>query len=96
MKKTIFLSLVAIMAIATSCTSTNWGKETAKKGCIDGAIKEAGDSPEAKEMITKLCDCVSEKMITQYKTEADANKDVSGLLKLTTDCQTELYKGIKK
>lgn len=89
MKKNITAIVISTLLLC-SCTN-NWNKEYAKKTCITGASLKAPDNPTSKAMIEKLCDCIGEKMVTKYKSEAEANKDLQGAEAMGIECMKESY-----
>lgn len=90
MKKFILITVLALSIF--SCTN-RWNKESARKTCIEEAKKSLGayaNDSSALKMTEKLCDCSTEKMVSKYKSDAEANADAEGLKKITMDCLKEL------
>ena len=84
MKKIIPFLLVIALA---GCGKKEWSKEYMAKKCND----EMKKSSEVSGMISaanivKICDCVGDKMVVKYKSEAAANKDEEGVKELSKDC----------
>lgn len=87
MKRLIF-SLILITA-ATSCKQ-EWNKEYAKKTCVEG-VKKSGRSV-AGHVADKICDCVAEKLVKDYKSEQEANSHLLDVVQISKSCNEEYFK----
>jgi uncharacterized lipoprotein YehR (DUF1307 family) len=84
MKKIIpFLLIIAL----AGCGKKEWSKEYMAKKCNTEMKKNSQIAGMiSAENIVKICDCVGEKIVVNYKSEAAANKDESGVKELSKDC----------
>jgi hypothetical protein len=69
-----------------SCTAELWNKEAAKKWCMKDNKKYIDDGTVTKEKVEKICDCVSEKMFANYKSEAALNADKYNQMVVGKEC----------
>lgn len=91
MKK--LLPFVVIIVLA-GCGKKEWTKESVSKRCLKG-LQEKNSvnkllNDEKKETI---CDCIAGKMIANYTSEAEANKDTRGAAEIGKDCTISVMKG---
>jgi hypothetical protein len=88
MKKIIpFLIVIAF----AGCAKKEWSKDYLVKKCNKEMKKNSDiNGKVSDENLGKICDCVADKMITNYKSESEANKDESGAQKIGTDCAMEV------
>jgi len=83
----LFLSIFFFSA----CAKKEWSKEYLTKKCNTDFKKRN----EASELFTPaqlilLCDCVADKMFTNYKSEAEADKDEAGAEQIGIDCAQKI------
>lgn len=71
MKKIIPFILVVALA---GCAKKEWSKDYLTKKCNKEMMKNDNSGMVGKDKIEKICDCVADKMMTRYKSEADANR----------------------
>lgn len=91
MKKLIPFLFVLVIA---SCGKKEWNKSYATKKCNDEMSKNANiNGKVSKENLSKICDCVGDKMMANYKSEAEADKDQAGAEGIGRDCATEVLMG---
>ncbi len=83
--------IIPITTILLFGCSHKWDKEYAKKTCVDAATNANIKMDSEKKMIDKLCDCTAEKLVTNYKSEAEANKDTKAVEAISLGCIKELY-----
>ena len=72
-----------------SCAKRKWDKETLsaklkKELKSNSETKKLGD-----DVLTKISDCAAEKIVGQYKTEAEANKNQAGVKEISMNCTLE-------
>ena len=88
MRKLIIpIVLLSFMA----CGKKEWSKPYLVKKCNTDFskrqdIKQYFNDTQLKE----LCDCVADKMMTNYKSEAEADKDQTGAEQIGADCAREV------
>ena len=88
MKKIIpFLLLITL----AGCGKKEWSKEYMASKCS----KELKNNSMLKsrlsaDNINEICDCVGEKMMEEYKSEAAANKDLARVTEISKDCTMEV------
>jgi hypothetical protein len=75
----------------TTCGKKEWSKDYIAKKCNDDFSKRSkiNEIYSAAQVIL-LCDCIAEKMYTNYKSEAEANKDLEGNKQIGSDCAIEI------
>ena len=84
MKKIIPLLLIIALA---GCGKKEWSKEYMAKKCNTEMKKNSQITGMiSAENIVKICDCVGDKIVVNYKSEAAANKDEKGVKELSKDC----------
>ena len=86
--RTIILS--AFVLVFVGCKPA-WTKESLVKRC-NKDFKERNELQKVftEKQLVSLCDCVADKMIKQYKSEAQADKDQAGAEKIGRDCATDV------
>jgi hypothetical protein len=89
MKKIAFALFVIGL---TACSSKkNWTKEYVHTKCAKGLEEKNKEKKLLSDaQIDSMCDCMADKMITQYKSEAEADKDIPGSRQIGTDCAREI------
>jgi hypothetical protein len=87
--KAVILS-VLILAIA-GCGKKEWNKEYLETKCNkEFTKKNAKEKLFTDEQLKTLCDCVAGKMVTQYKSEAEADKDAAGSSEIGRECAMQV------
>lgn len=86
----LILPFILVLFI-TSCSNKKWSKDYVVKKCnADFSkrddIKQYFNDAQMKE----LCDCVGDKMMAKYKSEAEANKDQAGAEQIGGDCARQV------
>lgn len=86
--KTVLYSIVTLVIFSCSPTATEkWDAATASKTCFDAATKSKYDLADNQiKKITKICDCVGEKMVTQFKSEKEANEKMTDAGAMANEC----------
>jgi hypothetical protein len=86
--KTIIYLIIAIFFLNCSTTPTKkWDASTASKSCYDAATKGKYDLTDKQLIrVTKICDCVGEKMVAQFKTEKEANDKMTDAAIIANKC----------
>jgi hypothetical protein len=79
-----------LLLVFVSCGKKSWNKEYVSEDCM----KEMKKNEQAAGMFTDatmkdICDCSAEKTVAKYKSEAEAQKDQSGLMEIGADCARE-------
>ncbi len=86
MQKLIFAFVIMSFL---SCNSKKWNKEYVAEKCnADFKKRNEKEKMLTNDQLTKICDCVADKMSTNYKSEAEADKDPTGAAQIGTDCAT--------
>lgn len=93
MKKLFFAAFILTLA---SCAQKEWSKNYISKKCKDGMKGNEASKVMTDEQMNKICDCSADKMMMKYKTEADANKDTSGMQDIPLACAIEIMTGDTK
>jgi hypothetical protein len=80
--------LIGVLATLLSCgRKSGWTKENAYEKCMNEAIEMTSlDSLIERKNIYKLCNCLSEKAVSKYKTEEECEKDSVGFSLLIIFC----------
>ena len=88
MKKLLF-SLIVLSFIA--CRKKEWNKDYMVNQCLGDFRKRNEKEKVFSDMqVAKLCDCVAEKAVAKYKSEAALNKDKAGATAIGQACALEL------
>ena len=79
---------IALLSLV-SCAKKKWDKETLsaklmKEFKSNSETKKLGD-----EVLAKISDCAAEKIVGQYKTESEANKNQAGVREISMNCTLE-------
>jgi hypothetical protein len=83
--KLIILS--AFVLAMTGCGKKEWSKEYASGLCAKQLKKQNSTKDLLNDdQMTKICDCIGDKMVSKYKTEAEANKDTEGVTEISKNC----------
>jgi hypothetical protein len=85
----LFLTLV-------SCSNKEWSKDYISKKCKTEMRKNEQSKIINDEQLSKICDCAGDKMITKYKSEAEANRDTLGMQDIPLSCALEVLTGGNK
>lgn len=85
------MAALLILGISSCSSKAKWTKESLETKCN----KEFKKKNETEKLFTAdqlktLCGCVADKMISQYKSEAEADKDPSGSSAIGRDCAMEV------
>ncbi len=87
MQKLIFAFV--IMSFVSCSSGKKWNKEYVAEKCnVDFKKRNEKEKLLTNDQLTKICDCVADKMSTNYKSEAEADKDPTGAAQIGTDCAT--------
>lgn len=81
-----------VLSIA-ACTKKTWSKQSIVQECLDGhKHKEAqmGKKRFTKGQVQELCECVADKMLSKYKSEAETENDSIGARQLARECRLEV------
>jgi hypothetical protein len=90
MKKLFFGAFILTLA---SCAQKDWSKGYISKKCKEGMKGNEQSKVLTDEQLGKICDCSAEKMIVKYKTEEEANKDLSGSQEIGLSCAMSVMTG---
>lgn len=89
MKKVVFVLFV--IGLVSCSSKKQWSKEYVEKNCnADLSRKNEKEKLFNDEQVKTLCDCVAGKMVTQFKSQAEADKDLAGSRQIGTDCTLEV------
>ena len=88
MRKSI---LILAILLAISCKTKEWNKQSIKANCLEGAKNEMY-SEKTKKRANEICDCVTEKTFSKFKTEDEANKKFLDVVYITNDCRDNFDK----
>ena len=90
MKKIILFAIIAI-SFAACKPKKPWTEDALVNDCLKTFNERNAKEPRFTGMqIPLLCKCMSEKMIAKYKTEAESDKDQSGVTQITQECLGEV------
>lgn len=93
MKKMIIPVVAIFLASCSNTTTKKWDAATASKTCFDAASKDKYDLTDAQiKRLKGICDCVGEKMATQFKTEKEANEKMLDAAAIGNECKNEWQK----
>jgi hypothetical protein len=90
MKKLILAALVLTLL---SCGKKEWSKDYVSKKCKGEMKKNEQSKVLSDEQLGKICDCAADKMVVKYKSEADADKDLSGSQEIGMACAMTVMTG---
>ncbi|MBP8114901.1 MAG: hypothetical protein KAY50_06055 [Chitinophagaceae bacterium] len=86
--KLILYLLVAVLIACCSTTTQKWDTVTASKTCFDAATKGKYDLTDKQlKRVTKICDCIGQKMVAQFKTEKEANDKMTDAADIANECR---------
>lgn len=84
MKKIVLAIFIISLA---ACNKKPWTKDSIVNDCLREFNKRNEKDPKFTGMqIPLICDCMSDKLATQYKSDAASSKDKEGVRKISTDC----------
>jgi hypothetical protein len=90
----LMLPLVILFVFASfvACKKP-WSKDYLTKKC-NTDFKKRNDTAKYFDstQLVQLCDCIADKMVTRYKSEADADKDSKGAEEIGRDCALTVLK----
>ncbi len=90
MKKLIYPTLTILLLSCSNTPAAKWDAATASKTCFDAATKGKYDLTDAQiKRLKGICDCVGEKMVTQFKTEKEANEKMLDATANAKECQQQ-------
>ncbi len=90
MKKLFFAALVLTL---TGCAQKDWSKGYIAKKCKEGMKENEQSKVLTDDQMGKICDCSAEKMVVKYKSEEEANKDISGSQEIGMSCAMSVMTG---
>lgn len=76
-----------------ACTKKTWSKQSLVQECMDGnkhMEAQMGEKRFTKSRVRELCDCVADKMLSKYKSEAETKNDSIGARQLARECRLEV------
>ena len=91
MRTLLFVLLVACFTSFTGCAKKEWNKNYVTKKCI----KSLDDEPDLKGKLTteqtnSICDCVADRMLAKYKSEAESEKDQGAAEMMGQECAIQV------
>ncbi len=88
MNKIIFLFIILAL---TGCAKKEWSKQALVNDCLkDFTARNEKEKLFDPAKIPYLCNCISEKMVTKYKSEKESSKDKEGATQIGRDCAMEV------
>jgi hypothetical protein len=85
-----FLLIVFVFALA-GCAREQWNKDTITNDCLRDFTKNNEKEKLFTTMqIANLCDCVSDKLLANYKSARESNKDEAGVMQIGKDCAIQV------
>ncbi|MDZ4807413.1 MAG: hypothetical protein SGI96_04005 [Bacteroidota bacterium] len=85
------LLLIIIILFMGCATKEEWTKDALVNKCLGDFTKRNEKEKKFSTLqIGLLCDCITEKMTTKYKTAKEADKDEAGGRQIGQDCATEV------
>lgn len=89
----LLISLVAIVFLSCSGNGKKWSKESLNKECLENfKEKETLTNALNESQLTSLCDCVTGKMLSRYKSyeEMDKQENRPQIEEIGMNCALEL------
>lgn len=81
---------VFILAL-TGCAKKEWSKESLVNDCLrDFKKRNEQEKLFDPARLPSLCNCIADKMILKYKTEAESVRDEAGATEIGRDCAIEV------
>lgn len=88
MKKILVPGIVVLLFSCSSSPTKKWDAAYASKTCFDAAAKGKYDLTDKQiKRLKGICDCVGEKMVTQFKSEKEANEKMLDAAANANDCR---------
>jgi hypothetical protein len=85
MKKNSIAVLLIIFLMA--CSSKKWDKVSIKEKCKKQLLADKdAKSAFTDDVMNKICDCMADKMVATYKTEAEAKADEFSSEEILLEC----------
>jgi hypothetical protein len=75
------------LVLLASCSSSKWDKETVAAKCKKEMKEEAkGVAALTEDKVSGICDCMADKMVAKYKSEAEAEKNKTEAENIAKEC----------
>lgn len=83
---------IFILVVVSSCKEQKkWDKDTVVNECLrDFTKKNEKEKIFTTMQLALICDCISEKMVTKYKSFKEADNDPTGAEDIGRDCAIEV------
>lgn len=86
--------LMFVFVISLFSCNSRWDKEYITSKCNKEMKDKLKGNPLVNdEKMKSICNCMADKMISKYKTEAEANKDETGAADIGRTCALEAMMG---
>ena len=83
--------IIPIMFLTLVSCKSQWNKATLEKKCnTDFSKRDDIRQYFNDDQMKELCSCVADKMMTKYKSEAEANKDQKGAEQIGEECARQV------
>lgn len=86
------LFVIALTLVMLGCGKKKWDKDYITSKCLKSLKGNAGAEILGEEKTKKLCDCMADKMLVKYKSEAEADKDKAYAEELAAECAGSAFK----
>jgi hypothetical protein len=90
MKKLFFAAFILTLA---GCAQKDWSKGYISKKCKEGMKGNEQSKVLTDDQMGKICDCAADKMLVKYKSEAEADKDLTGSQEIGMSCAMSVMTG---
>ncbi len=88
--KRIFLAFFIVSLVGCS-KKKPWTKDSVVNDCLRELNKKNEQEKRFSGMqIPYLCDCMAEKLVEKYRSDAESSKDKEGVTKISMDCVLEV------
>jgi hypothetical protein len=92
MKK--LLPLIVILVLSSCSDNNEWSRDNLIKKCRNAINKQKDVTGMlTPDNIARICECDADKLMNQYSSKAEADKDQSGVEKVGTDCTIQVLTG---